>query len=243
MKKDTKFFCFIPARAGSSRVKNKNIRLINKRPLIYWTVLKALKSKMFDKIIFSSDSSNYYKILLKYLKKDNLKYPNLVFDKRDLNHSKTKSKIFDYIKYDLINKFNLKKKDLIVQMMPTCPLRSVNTIKKTIKFSIANNMNCFSVCEYDFHITFALELKNNKWEAVFNQSPIINGKTQSQSQKKYYHPTGVINCLFVKSLNKNSKSIYKNSIPLIIPKSESFDIDTEEDLITLKKLFSSKNIN
>ena len=128
-------------------------------------------------------------------------------------------------------------------MMPTCPLRSVNTIKKTIKFSIANNMNCFSVCEYDFHITFALELKNNKWEAVFNQSPIINGKTQSQSQKKYYHPTGVINCLFVKSLNKNSKSIYKNSIPLIIPKSESFDIDTEEDLITLKKLFSSKNIN
>ena len=43
---------FIPARSGSTRVKNKNIRLINGRPLIYWTVFKALKSKKFDKIIF-----------------------------------------------------------------------------------------------------------------------------------------------------------------------------------------------
>lgn len=52
--------CFIPARSGSTRVKNKNIRLINKRPLIYWSIFKAIKSKQFDKIIFSSDSLKYY---------------------------------------------------------------------------------------------------------------------------------------------------------------------------------------
>lgn len=236
MKKDTKFFCFIPARAGSSRVKNKNIRLINKRPLIYWTVLKALKSKMFDKIIFSSDSSNYYKILLKYLKKDNLKYPNLVFDKRDLNHSKTKSKIFDYIKFDLPKKFKLKNDDLLVQMLPTCPLRSIKTIKKAVKYSITSNKNCFSACEYDFHLSFGFLIKKNGWKPVFKNSPMLTGKTQSQSQKYYYHPNGVINCLKVKYLNKNTKSIYQNALPIITPKYESLDLDTENDFKVLKIL-------
>ena len=64
---------------------------------------------------------------------------------------------------------------------------------------------------------------------------MITGNTQSQSQKKYYHPNGVINCLYVKSLNKNTKSIYQKASPIIVPKSESFDLDTEDDLKILKK--------
>jgi len=62
---------FIPARSGSSRLKNKNIKLLNGEPLIYWTVKSAIKSKVFNKIIFSSDSKKYYNILIKALKKKN----------------------------------------------------------------------------------------------------------------------------------------------------------------------------
>ena len=57
---------FIPARSGSSRLKNKNIKLLNGEPLIYWTVKSAIKSKVFNKIIFSSDSKKYYNILIIY---------------------------------------------------------------------------------------------------------------------------------------------------------------------------------
>ncbi len=225
---------FIPARSGSTRIKNKNVRLINGRPLIYWTVLKAIKSKKFDQIIFSSDSDKYYKILIKYLKKDKLDYENLIFDKRVNIHSKTKSKIFDYLKCDLIKKYDLKKNDLLVQMLPTCPLRSINTIKKAINFSVVNKSNCFSACEYDFHITFGFSIDNDKWKSVFKRSPMLTGNTQSQSQKKYYHPSGVINCLYVRSLSKNIKSIYQGASPIITSKSESLDIDTEDDLKILK---------
>ena len=232
-----KIICFIPARSGSTRIKNKNIRLINARPLIYWTVFKALKSKQFDKIIFSSDSHCYYNTLVKYLKKDKLNYQNLVFDKRDITHAKTKSKIFDYIKLDLLKKFNLKRNDLLVQMLPTCPLRSIKSIKKAIHYSIINNKNCFSACEYDFHITFGFSINGNNWKSAFKQSPMLTGSTQSQSQKSYYHPNGVINCLYVKSLNKNTRSIYHKASPIIVSKSESFDLDTEDDLKILKKLF------
>jgi CMP-N,N'-diacetyllegionaminic acid synthase len=236
--KNIKTICFIPARSGSTRVKNKNIRLINNRPLIYWSVFKAIKSKMFNKIIFSSDSEKYFKILVKFLKKDKIDYKNLIFDKRDNLHTKTKSKIFDYLKHDLIQKFNLEKKDLLVQMLPTCPLRSIETIKKAINFSLTKKKNCFSVSEYDFHISFSLRIYKNKWLPLLKNSPMMTGNTQSQSQKKYYHPTGVINCLFVKSLNKNKKSIYEGALPFIVSRSESFDIDTEDDLKILKKIFN-----
>jgi len=238
MNNKIKIICFIPARLGSTRVKNKNIRIINGRPLVYWTVFKALKSKQFDQIIFSSDSDKYYKILIKYLKKDKISHKNLVFDKRDINHSKTKSKIFDYIKFDLIKKFNFKKNDLLVQLLPTYALRSIISIKKAIHFSITNKKNCFSACEYDFHITFGFSLdKANKWKPAFKKSPMITGNTQSQSQKKYYHPTGLINCLYIRSLTKKNKSIYYDASPIVIPKSESFDLDTKDDLKILKKLF------
>ena len=237
MKTNNDIVCFIPARSGSTRVKNKNIRVINNRPLIYWSVFKAVKSKIFNKIIFSSDSEMYFKILLKFLKKDKINYKNLIFDKRDNSHTRTKSKIFDYLKHDLIKKFNLTNNDLLVQMLPTCPLRSIKTIKKAVNFSLTTKKNCFAVCEYDFHISFSLKIYNQKWLPVFKNSPMLTGNTQSQSQNKYYHPNGVINCLFVKTLNKKNKSIYQNALPLIIPRLEAFDIDTEEDLKIIKKLY------
>ena len=88
--KNIEIICFVPARSGSTRIKHKNIRLINGRPLVYWTVINAIKSKKFDKIIFSSDSAIYYKTLIKYLKKDKYNCDNIVFDKRDISHSKKK---------------------------------------------------------------------------------------------------------------------------------------------------------
>ena len=234
MKNKTKIICFVPARSGSTRVKNKNISLINGRPLIYWTISKAIKSRIFDQIIFSSDSKNYFDILIKYLKKDKLNSQSIIFDKRDMWHSKKKSKIFDYIKFDLIKKYNFRENDLLVQMLPTCPLRSIKTIKKAVKYSILYDKNCFSASEYDFHISFGFSINNKSWKSVFKKSPMITGKTQSQSQKKYYHPNGVINCLYVKSLKKYNKTIYKNAYPLIISKMESFDLDTKDDFVFLK---------
>ena len=66
---------------------------------------------------------------------------------------------------------------------------------------------------------------------------MITGKTQSQSQKKYFHPNGVINCLHVKFLKKKIKSIYHKALPIIVSKRESFDIDTESELEIIRRIF------
>ena len=57
------FICIIPARSKSKGIKNKNIRILGGRPLIYWTIKEALKCKYFSKVIVSTDSLKIKKFL------------------------------------------------------------------------------------------------------------------------------------------------------------------------------------
>lgn len=57
---------FIPARAGSSRVKDKNIRRLGDHPLISYTIAAALESGVFDDVIVSTDSQHYADIARHY---------------------------------------------------------------------------------------------------------------------------------------------------------------------------------
>ena len=61
-----KTIAIIMARSGSSGLKNKNIKMINNKPLIYYTIKFAKKLKFIDKLIFSTDSKKYLKIAQKY---------------------------------------------------------------------------------------------------------------------------------------------------------------------------------
>ena len=52
----------IPAKEYSSRLKNKNLKLLNGKPLIYYTIKAALKSKYIKRVIVSTDSKKIAKI-------------------------------------------------------------------------------------------------------------------------------------------------------------------------------------
>ena len=58
--------CIIPARKNSKRVKNKNIKKFFGKPIIYWSIKAAKKSKCFSRIIVSTDSKKISKIAKKY---------------------------------------------------------------------------------------------------------------------------------------------------------------------------------
>ena len=61
-----KVLCIIPARKGSKGLKNKNIKMLNKIPLIAWSILVAKKCKQIDEIIVSTDSIKISKIAKTY---------------------------------------------------------------------------------------------------------------------------------------------------------------------------------
>mgnify|MGYP000492317195 CR=1 FL=1 len=53
-------------RGGSQGLKNKNLKIINGKPLMYYTIKQAVKSKIFDHIVVSTDSKKIATLSKKY---------------------------------------------------------------------------------------------------------------------------------------------------------------------------------
>ena len=56
----------IPARAGSKRVPNKNVKLINNHPLLAYSIEAAISSKVFDMVVCATDDEEYAEIAKYY---------------------------------------------------------------------------------------------------------------------------------------------------------------------------------
>lgn len=61
-----RMIALIPARAGSQRVKDKNIRRLAGHPLLAYTIASALDSGVFDAVVVSTDSEDYAAIARHY---------------------------------------------------------------------------------------------------------------------------------------------------------------------------------
>ena len=53
--------CLIPARSGSKRIKNKNLTNLDGKPIIFYSIDVAINSKIFDKVIVTTDSEKIAK--------------------------------------------------------------------------------------------------------------------------------------------------------------------------------------
>ena len=119
-----KILCTICARKGSKGVKNKNLKTINKKPLIFYSIDQAKKSKLFKKIVISTDS----KKIKNYVKKLGIDCWFL----RPAKLATDKSSKIPAIQHALIKaeEYYKQKFDTIVDLDVTSPLRNVSDIKK-----------------------------------------------------------------------------------------------------------------
>ena len=117
-----KFLAIIPARKGSKGIKNKNFKLFNGKPLIYWTLKSAKKSKYLDKILVSTDSKKIQNFCIK----NNVLSPFI--RPKKISHSKARAHdvILHTIKF-LKNNYSYKP-DAVVYLQPTSPLRTSDHI-------------------------------------------------------------------------------------------------------------------
>ena len=131
----------IPARGGSKKLKNKNIKIFNGKPLIYWTIKQAQESKYGSNIYVTSDS----KKILEISKKLNC---NVI--KRPKNISSDNSSSEEAIKH-LINSITFNKKiDYIIFLQCTSPLRSYKDIDNAMKKIIKEKTNSLiSMVEFE----------------------------------------------------------------------------------------------
>lgn len=225
--------CLIPARSGSKGIKNKNIKKLNGKPLIAYTIEQAINTKYKMKIIVSTDSQEYADISKKYGAEVPFLRPkeisgDLSTDIEFIKHS------VDWLKHnqDYIP-------DIILQLRVTSPLRKVDDINKSLELFI-NNFEKYdslrSVYELDktpykmYHIE-----KNNLIPIIKNYNNLNESfNCGRQNFPKTYIHNGYIDILKTSILNNNLIS-GNNILPYVMSKNDNIDLDNIDDWEKLLK--------
>ena len=146
----------ILARKDSQRLKNKNIKIINGKPLIYWTIKFAKKLKFKNKQIFVyTDSAK----IINIANKNDVLCPNI--RPNYLSRSNTTSYISAKHAIDWYQK-NISKVNCVILFQPTSPFRSILTYKKMYNIFVKQNLESIA----------SFSKKNNK--IVPNGNTYIN---------------------------------------------------------------------
>lgn len=209
----------IAARGGSKRIKNKNIKLFRGKPIIYYSIKAAIKSKCFERIIVSTDSIKIAKIS----KKLGAEVPFLRSKELANDKAGNREVIIDAIKK---MKFD-KKPQFVCQILATAPFINFNDLKKSLSILKKSKADfCFSVSKFQYPIQRSLKItKSNRVKMFFSKYR----KFHSQDLEESYHDAGQFYWGKTNSILKNKITFSEISIPFIIPSFRSIDIDDMQD--------------
>ena len=125
----------IPARAGSKAIPNKNIRIINNHPMVYYAIHNAMTSSYITDVIVTTDSDEILSIADQMGAKTRIRSKELCADNVTLDPV-----IIDAIPKDT-------EWDYVVTLQPTSPALTVETLDKAIKYTISSGFDTvISVC-------------------------------------------------------------------------------------------------
>ena len=221
-------------RGGSQGVKNKHTRLMNGKPLMYYTIKQAIKSKIFDHIVVSTDS----KKILKMAKSCGAEGWFLRPKKLALN---TSPKVLA-IKHALVQaeKFYNKKFETIVELDATSPLRKIEDILDAYKFFVKKKANMLITgCKSRKNPYYnMIEIVNNKLKKVKKLKKDIYRR---QDAPKTYDWNASIYIWNRKSLINFKSFFTKKTVFYEMPENRSIDIDSKLDFQLVEFLLKKNN--
>lgn len=219
MYQNKKILAVIPARGGSKRLPNKNIKELNGKPLINWTIDAALKSNYLTEVIVSTDSQDIANIAIKaggnvpFLRPENLAKDNsTTYD--TIEHAVL------YYKNELGQNF-----DYVILLQPTSPLRDSKDIDQSIEMLFEKKSDAIiSVCEAEHSPLWSNTLNINNDMSNFIASEIKNKR--SQDLDTFYRINGAIYiCDTTRLLQEKVFFLESNIYAYIMPVEHSIDID------------------
>ncbi|MBU3090452.1 acylneuraminate cytidylyltransferase family protein [Clostridium gasigenes] len=220
MYKGKKILAIIPARSGSKGLRDKNIKLLNGKPLIAYTIEAAVKSNIFEDIIVSTDSVKYAEISKEY----GAAVPFLRANNLASDTATTQDVVIDIIeKLKLINK----EYDYFAILQPTSPLRDSCNIKEAIDLLLDNDLkSVVSVCESEHSLKLYNTLKENlSLEGFLDKCD----NKRRQELDTYYRINGAIYIIETIEYITNRNFYCERSKAYIMDSKKSVDIDTDFD--------------
>jgi CMP-N-acetylneuraminic acid synthetase len=222
-----KKIAIIPARGGSKSIPLKNIKHLNGKPLIEYTIETALLSNSFDKIIVSTDHDGIADVCSKYSEVDVFRRPSYL----SLDQSTTESALIH-----VCNKLNMNNyyPDAVVVLEPTSPMRSVDTIKKCS--CLLDNDNIDSVVG-------VVEVTSLYGKIIDNEFQLSNPNLsrRRQDREKVYQVCSTIFATKVPILREKNDVMGGSTAPLIVNMSEAIDINEEYDFLLAEAMIKIKN--
>lgn len=223
-----KKIAIIPARSGSKGLKDKNIKLLNGKPLIAYTIEAAIKSNEFDEIMVSTDSEVYANIAKEY-------GANVPFLRSETLASDTASS-WDAVK-EVLDKYSCNGEhfDVVALLQPTSPLRTSEDIVNGFKILDENDANTVvGVCEMDHSPLWANTLPKDNSMETFIREDVLN--LPRQQIETYYRINGALYIVRTSHLMIAENIYADKSYAYIMDKHKSVDIDDEFDLNLAKVL-------
>lgn len=227
--------CTICARGGSKGVKNKNIKLLNSKPLIAYTIEQAIESNLFEHIVISTDSDDIAKIAQEYGAE--------VFFKRTSDMASDTAGKLDVIKDAFLRseKYYNKTFDYLVDLDATAPLRSVSDIINSFKQFITNkNDNLITAMPSRRSPYFNL-IEQSKDGKVSLSKTIEAAIARRQDVPKSYDMNASI-YIWKRDVLLHENTIFLDNTGLyVMPEERSIDIDTELDYKFVEFIMRSTN--
>ena len=221
-------------RGGSQGVKNKHTRLINGKPLMYFTIKQAIRSKIFDHVMVSTDSKKILKIAKSYGADGWFLRPKKL--------AVTTSPKVPVIKHALLQaeKFYNKKFEIIVELDATSPLRKIEDILDTYRFFVKKKANMLITgCKSRKNPYYnMIEIVNNKLKKVKKLKKDIYRR---QDAPKTYDWNASIYIWNRKSLINFKSFFTKKTVFYEMPENRSIDIDSKLDFKLVEFLLKKKN--
>lgn len=219
----------IPARGGSRRIPEKNLAVLDGRPLIFHTIKAALKSEFLDSVYVSTDNKSIA------LEAKNMKIPVI---KRPSKYAGDFSKSVDVVKHsikylkDAGHTF-----DAVVLLQPTSPFRLGYDIDKCIEILFKNKLDsAISLVSVRQLPEWMLQKDKKGLLSSFNYSTKSVNRTRKLSE--LFYPNGAVYVSTTKFLMKQPDFVYGGKCGgYVMDNLRSIDIDTEFDLQVSEKFF------
>lgn len=230
---------FIPARGGSKGLKRKNLKLLSNQPLIWYTMTMAKRSKYIDKLVVSTEDP----IIAEYVQSQGVDFiprpPHLASDSALVVDAVIQS-------IDFLEKNCQYKTDIVINLNPTSPLRTVESIDKILQKMVETN--CDSA--FGANISFAnTTLNYGFWEINDDDEmrPLYDYKNPKNRQEFHNNysivENGSIYAIRTEALLKNKSLIGDKPSFIIMPAEESVDINDERDFIRAEIIYKNLMCN
>jgi CMP-N,N'-diacetyllegionaminic acid synthase len=210
-------WAIIPARSGSKSIPWKNIKRLAGKPLIYYTVCEAKKSKRFSRIIVSTDSKKIAKIAKRYGAETVMRPAKLATDK-----VRTELALIHVL--DTIKKREGLMPDIVVTLEPTSPLRTFQTIDRCIKTLLSESVD--SVITVAETSSLVGRIQNGQFQYLIKNQP-----RRRQDRKPLYKESSTVYATKTDVLLKWMSVIGKKLGAVVIPQEEAIDINTPLDFV------------